>query len=319
MSLETRNFYPTLTRHVTPTASGSAVVSYTSDLGDGGPILTLIHGYPQSSFIWRHAVPLLLGKVSLFIPELPGYGISSPASEHSKKVVGGALLDALKQVFAIMDESPRNIILGGHDRGARVCHRLAVDKDEFLPALKVVGTIMLDIVPTKVQWDKFSDPEVSQNYFHWPLLANVEIAIRMIQGFGAADWVRGGHFRLAGSGEGLRRLAADDAVNVHAALFEKEETLRGSCQDYAAGAKPEYDEQVHDQEAGRKVAVPAMVMFSQARLGAKIDVAGEWKDWIAEGVPFEPVPIGEGCGHYLPEEAYDIVVDKILAFLDKHT
>jgi len=49
-SIETRNFFPALQRNVTPTASGSTLVSYTSDLGTG-PILTLIHGYPQSAFM----------------------------------------------------------------------------------------------------------------------------------------------------------------------------------------------------------------------------------------------------------------------------
>jgi len=49
--LESRNFYPSLTRNVTPTASGSRVVSYTSDLGGSSPVLTLIHGYPQSAFM----------------------------------------------------------------------------------------------------------------------------------------------------------------------------------------------------------------------------------------------------------------------------
>lgn len=49
--IESRNFFPALQRNVTPTASGSDVVSYTSDLGNGGPILTLIHGYPQSALM----------------------------------------------------------------------------------------------------------------------------------------------------------------------------------------------------------------------------------------------------------------------------
>jgi len=52
MAVETRNFYPELQRHATPTESGSAVVSYTSDLGGDSPILTLIHGYPQSAYMF---------------------------------------------------------------------------------------------------------------------------------------------------------------------------------------------------------------------------------------------------------------------------
>lgn len=50
MAAKSRNFHPELQRQETPTGSGSTVVSYSSDLGKG-PILILVHGYPQSSFM----------------------------------------------------------------------------------------------------------------------------------------------------------------------------------------------------------------------------------------------------------------------------
>jgi len=53
-SVETRHFYPDLQRNETQTASGSNVVSYVSNKGDGSPIMMLIHGYPQSAYEWRY-------------------------------------------------------------------------------------------------------------------------------------------------------------------------------------------------------------------------------------------------------------------------
>ncbi|OIW30711.1 alpha/beta hydrolase [Coniochaeta ligniaria NRRL 30616] len=316
-SLETKNFYPRLQRNVTSTASGSRVVSYTSDYGPDVPILTLIHGYPQSALIWRNVAPMVFGTVSLFIPELPGYGISTPAKDNSRQSIGGALLEALQSVFGIDPDSKstRKVILGGHDRGARICHRLAVSKADF-PALDVVGAILIDIVPTKVQWDRFSNPAISKGYYHWPFLANVELAVQMLKAYGGAKWARDQHRRLMCSQRGQRRMESDGALDVYAALFDKEETLRYSCEDYAAGAEPEYAQQAEDQKAGRKIDVPLMVMFSETMLGSRLDVAEEWKDWIKEGTPYRPVPIGE-YGHYLPEEAHDVVSKNILTFV-KH-
>lgn len=263
-------------------------------------------------------VPSLIDKISLFIPELPGYGISTPAQKNSRKDIGGALLEALQKVFGTSESSPRRVVLGGHDRGARVCHRLAVSRHDY-PFVNVIGAVLVDIVPTKVQWDRFADPVIATGYFHWPLLANVEVAVSMLKAFGGANWCRSGHFRVAGSNEaGVARLKADDAVEIHAALFDKEETLRYSCEDYAAGAAPECEEQAEDQKAGRKIDVPTMVMFSKAKLGARTDVAEEWTEWITPGVSYEPVPIGDGYGHFLPEEATDIVSEKILSFLKAH-
>ena len=347
MSLETRNFFPALQRNVSPTTSGSQLVSYSSDLATGDPIVVLIHGYPQSAFAyvylpntsyrfvmlccytntvfsfpsWRHIIPALAPKVSLFVPELPGYGISSmptTTNDYSKKSVGTAILEALAAVFAVTADSPRKVIIGGHDRGARVCHRLAVDKADFLHSLglDITATLLLDIVPTKVQWELFANPAIAQGYFHWPFLANVELATQVITAFGGGTWVRGG-MRLAGNEEGLRRVTADGAVDVYAGLFEKEETIRGSCEDYKAGATREFDEQAEDQKSGRKIEVPVLVMFSNVGIGSKSDVPATWAGWVKEGTPLETVGV-DGYGHYLPEEAHDIVSAKVVEFLDKY-
>ena len=279
----------------------------------------------------KHQVVLLLhGKVSLFVPELPGYGISTPivgdASKNTKRSVGSALIEALARVFKTKSSSsPRKVILGGHDRGARICHRLSVDfshpPSNTSPLyeglnLAVIGTILLDIIPTKEQWAVFSDPVLCQGYFHWPLLANAELATDMISAYGGANWARGAHTRIMGPNpKSQERITKDGALDIYASLFDSRDTLYYSALDYAAGAAPEADEQVEDQKAGRKVGVPLLVMFSKAKLGARTDVAKVWKGWVAEGVSYEGVGVGEGYGHYLPEEAFDIVVPKIEEFL----
>ncbi|KAK5659481.1 hypothetical protein OQA88_682 [Cercophora sp. LCS_1] len=314
--LEARNFFPALQRNVTPTPSGSTVISYTSDLGTG-PILTLIHGYPQSAFIWRHIVPLLSSKISLFIPELPGYGVSTPLPQNDKTTVGTALLSALTTVFSTSPESPRPLILAGHDRGARICHRLVVSHHLVPSSLELVGTVLLDIIPTKAQWDAFQNPAVARGYFHWPFLANVDIAVKMLKAYGGDQWARDAHERLMGSSaEARANVARDDAVEVYAGLFNKEETLRGSCEDYYWGCAPEAEEQDGDQKAGRKIGVPAFVMFAEEKLGRTVDVPRVWKDWV-DGGKLEVVGLGEGVGHYLPEEAPGRVAEEMVRFLGR--
>jgi pimeloyl-ACP methyl ester carboxylesterase len=312
---QTNNIYPHLRQHLTPTTSGSTVCSYTSDLGPNTPILTLVHGYPESAFVWRHVIPELIDKVSLFVPELPGYGISTACNQHDRKTVGGALLEALTSVFKI--SSPRKVILVGHDRGARTCHRLAVDKADF-PALNIVGTVLIDIMPTKVQWEAFATPAVAVGYFHWPLLANPEIAIPMIKAYGGHKWAMDAFSRIQGGSEiGRKRFASDNAWEVYAQLFDKEETIVGSCEDYASGAQPEVTAQTEDQKNGKKIAIPTVVIFSKAKLGSTGDIAEIWKDWIEPGTDYEAIAVGDGHGHYLPEEACDWVSDALKKFVEK--
>ena len=303
-----------LKHNVTDTASGSSLHSYTSDLGPDSPVLTLIHGYPQSAYEWRHVIPLLKREVSLFVPELPGYGISSPASAHSKKDVGAALLEGLEAVFG-----KRKVVLGGHDRGARICHRLAVDKDDF-PNLDIVGVFMIDVVPTLVQWQAFSNPAIATGYFHWPLLANPDQATMMIEAYGGGKWARDAHTRLSGPHFiGKQRVAADDAIDVYAELFDDENTIYYTCLDYQSGAAPEAIEQEKDQQQGKKIAIPTMVLFSQSRLGATQDVAAVWKDWVQPGVFYEGMAAEEGRGHYLPEESYEQVSEAMAVFVKRLT
>ena len=232
--------------------------------------------------------------------------------------VGTALLEAVQSVFEISTGSKRKVILGGHDRGARIVHRLAVNKNDF-PELDVIGAVMLDIVPTQVQWAAFANPAVACGYFHWPLLANVDLAVQMIKAFGGGNWVRGAHSRIAGSEASKEKIFADGAVDLYAELFEKEDTLRYSCEDYASGAVPEASEQVEDQKAGRKIEVPTLVMFSKAKLGATQDVANVWKDWVKSGVHYQGIGVGNSAGHYLPEEASEDVVAAVTDFIKKVT
>lgn len=48
----------------------------------------------------------------------------------------------------------RRVILIGHDHGARICHRLAVDAGMglFPDGIELLGVVMLDVVPTVVQF-----------------------------------------------------------------------------------------------------------------------------------------------------------------------
>jgi pimeloyl-ACP methyl ester carboxylesterase len=301
-----------LKHNISKTESGSEVHSYTSDLGPDKPVLTLIHGYPQSAYEWRYLVPLLKDKVSLFVPELPGYGVSSPQPANDKRSIGTTLLNALIDVFG----KDRKVILGGHDRGARICHRLAVDAANF--PLNILGVIMLDIVPTLVQWQAFSNPKIVSGYFHWPMLANVEISTQMINAFGPGNWVRGANTRIAGPSDiGKARVAADGAMDVYAELFEQKDVVKWTSEDYRAGAQEDVTEQEADQKAGRKIQIPTLVMFSKARLGATMDCAAVWKEWIAEGIEYEGIAVGEDRGHYLPEEAYETVHEAMDKFIGK--
>lgn len=224
----------------------------------------------------------------------------------------------MQKVFNVTADSPRRVIAGGHDRGGRIVHRIAVSRKDF-PDIQLIGAVMLDIVPTKVQWEAFSSAAGVVNYFHWPLLANVETAVAMLSKYPGGQWCRDMNLRLCGSDAGKDRLKANQALDGYAEAFEKEETLRYSCEDYAYGAAPECQAQQEDQDAGRKIDVPTLVMFSAKMIGSRLDVANIWKDWVAQGTDYQGIGVGNDAGHFLPEEAPDDVSQAIIALIKQHT
>jgi pimeloyl-ACP methyl ester carboxylesterase len=118
-------------------------------LNGEGPILILIHGYPQSSYMWRHIISHLPKNMPIFVADLPGYGASPPLEKHDKLSVGTALLNAMEQAFYSRfsrKSSARGdlpVVLVGHDRGARIAHRLAVSGVE---GFRIEGVCLIDIV-----------------------------------------------------------------------------------------------------------------------------------------------------------------------------
>src|SRR5271155_2489196 len=94
--------------------------------GGSGPPLLLLHGYPQTHVIWHKVAPRLAERFTLVIPDLRGYGASSkPATdkEHLPYSKHAMALDMVEVMRALGFD---RFDVAGHDRGARVTHRLVL-------------------------------------------------------------------------------------------------------------------------------------------------------------------------------------------------
>ncbi|EZF28740.1 hypothetical protein H109_07178 [Trichophyton interdigitale MR816] len=292
------------------------------------PILVLIHGYPQT---WRHVIKLLPRETRLFVPDIPGYGVSSPPKASDKRTVGKAILGALETMLGSSSSDsnnnkkkktksnngqPHRIVLVGHDRGARICHRLTVDAAEHSSTVTILATALLDIVPTSVQWAALADPVEARNTFHWPFLANAELASAMIQAVGAEVFVRQMMERWRGSSEAaISRFEADDALEMYSRPFRQmESVVRSSCADYEAGSQEDVQEQQRDQAAGRRIGVPLLVLHCWA-MGRRFDVRRAWQAWVEDEQLLTVVQAEEGVGHFVAEEDPETTVGAMQRWL----
>ncbi|KUJ08381.1 putative Fluoroacetate dehalogenase [Mollisia scopiformis] len=280
------------------------------------PILVMLHGYPQTNFMWRHIIPLLPEDIPIFLPDLPGYGRSSPlSSPHSKRNVGNAILSMLYSLLPSASDS-HPIILAGHDRGARVCQRLSIDAASDTH-FAIRGSILLDITPGTAQWQKLAEPQATVSCYHWSFLPNVELATAMILAFGGDKYMRTNFSRWHGKNEvGLRRLKENDAERVYADAFKYEHVIRATCDDYRASAEEEVKQHEDDQREGRKLDSDVLLLYSSSFLASRGSVE-IWKEWMGKG-NLEMKGLGDGVGHFVAEEAPEKTAEAMVTFYNNH-
>jgi len=111
---------------MTQSIDANGVSLHVVDEGDGHPVL-LLHGFPDSSHLWRNQVPALVDAgFRVVAPDLRGFG----ESDRPEAVDAYALPNVLGDVMAILDALALDrVSVVGHDWGAAVAWSTAA----FLP------------------------------------------------------------------------------------------------------------------------------------------------------------------------------------------
>ena len=111
--------------------------------GGSGPTVLLLHGYPQSSYMWREVAARLLGAHHVVVMDLRGYGQSDAPPPDPDDLTYSKREMAADAAFVLDSLGVDRAHLVGHDRGGRVVHRFCLDFPEL-----VLTAAVLDIVPT---------------------------------------------------------------------------------------------------------------------------------------------------------------------------
>ncbi|MBT5950894.1 MAG: alpha/beta hydrolase [Betaproteobacteria bacterium] len=261
--------------------------------GGEGPTLVLLHGYPQTGQMWHKVSPTLMKRFNLIIPDLRGYGDSEKArSGFDKKTMA-------KDIACLASElGHETFFLMGHDRGARVAHRLALDFPE-----KVEKLIVLDIVPTHTIFSR-TGRELAAAYWHWFYFQAPDLPEIMIRN--SAEPFLQTMFRSLS----WRPDAIDDLLFAeYLRAFTLPGTIRCGLEDYRAAATIDYEDD--ERDLGTKLSCPVYTIWGQfGKMESLFDVVDTWKE-KADNVMGKSLP----CGHFIPEEAPDELLSEIVPFL----
>nr|VFK46351.1 MAG: haloacetate dehalogenase [Candidatus Kentron sp. TC]VFK50853.1 MAG: haloacetate dehalogenase [Candidatus Kentron sp. TC]VFK64041.1 MAG: haloacetate dehalogenase [Candidatus Kentron sp. TC] len=267
--------------------------------GGFGPALLLLHGYPQTHLIWRDVAPRLARDFHVICPDLRGYGDSSkpPTTPDHSPYSKRAMARDMVEVMASLGYSA--FFVAGHDRGARVAHRMALDYPE-----RIGRACVMDIAPTHHMF-KTTDQRFATAYYHWFFLIQPDGLPEHLIGADPAYYLTERLKR--GSAPGA--VFADASVAEYIRCFSEPETIHASCEDYRAAASIDLE---HDEEDRHKrVTCPLLILWgSKGFVGRAYDVLEVWRE-RAEQVEGRALD----CGHFLPEEASTAVYGELLRFL----
>ena len=269
--------------------------------GGAGPPLLLLHGNPQTHAMWHKVAPALARHYTVVCPDLRGYGGSfKPAAtadhaSYAKRAMAG---DMVELMVALGHE---HFFLAGHDRGARVSHRLALDHPE-----RVSKLALLDIIPTIEHFER-ADMSFGLGYYHWFWFAQPHPFPENVINAAPEAWFRAHTSREPKPPDFFQPEALADYMEA----IRDPKTIQGMCEDYRAAASIDLEHDRASRAEGHKIACPVLVLWgAKAKIEAWYDALAIWRRYCKGEVSGSPVP----SGHYLAEEAPEAVLEHFIAF-----
>lgn len=287
------------------TSTSPSVHIHTTKAGTGPPLL-LLHGYPQNLLVWHRVAPALTSHYTVIAMDLRGYGRSSkPADTDDKHTTYSKRVMADDCVKVMRYYGFDKFFVCGHDRGGRVAHKLCV----LYPSV-VRRCVVLDIAPTMAMYSK-TDFTFAKAYYHWFFLIQASPLPETLISNGPQTFIEA---QLGRNREiGLLPFAAQ-CLESYVEGFEDSACVHATCEDYRASAGIDLEEARQDEQRGRWVGCPLMVLWGKKGvIEGCFDARREW-----EGVCRERGRVvGEAvdCGHYIPEEKPEVLVERLRGFL----
>ncbi len=264
--------------------------------GGGGPPVVLLHGHPRTHTTWHAVAPRLAEAYTVVAPDLRGYGQSTlppdrPGhTQSAKREMAGDVVRLMGRLghdrFAVV----------GHDRGALVAFRTAMDHPDLVSHL-----VVMDGLPVVEHLER-TDVAFARAWWHWWFLGQTDKPAERVINADPGAWYRT---------PGPEEIGAGNHADVWAALRDPA-VVHGMCEDYRAGLRVDREHDEADRAADRRVRCPAMLLESvHDDLDIHGDPAAIWEPWLAR--PLRHLKIDSG--HHQAEERPEEVAAAIGDFL----
>jgi haloacetate dehalogenase len=262
--------------------------------GGHGPAVVLLHGHPRTHTTWHAVAPLLASEHTVVCPDLRGYGESSkpPTDERHAPYSKRAMATDIVRLMQRLGHEEFAVV--GHDRGASVALRLALDHSAHVERLAFIGTIPIGETLARCS------AEFATAWWHWFFFAQPEIPERVINADPDAWYRTDGLETALGTGNYQDYLrAVHDPSTVHAML-----------EDYRAGLTIDREHDDSDRAAGRRVSCPMLHIWALRDDPRELfgDLTEIWQSW-AEDLQMTTIDTGHHVAEEAPEELARLLAD----------
>ncbi|WP_217628221.1 alpha/beta fold hydrolase [Micromonospora nigra] len=251
--------------------------------GDG-PAVVLLHGFPQTHYMWRHVARELAERHTVIVPDLRGYGESAkPAAAgpetYSKRAMARDVLAVAREL------GHEQFGLVGHDRGALVGVRAGLDHPQAVAYLGV-----LDVLPTLDTWAVLQGVNAKVAWHLYLMAQPAGLPEKMITAVAPEFF---SSFLDAWDTDGTtftpeaRRHYIDSSVNAVDSIVA----------DYRATAGIDLEMDQADRDAGRRLTMPVGVISQDWGSQLGFDAASLWGAW-APDLTYQAIQ----AGHFMAEE-----------------
>jgi haloacetate dehalogenase len=258
--------------------------------GDGPPVV-LLHGHPRTHATWNRVAPLLAERHAVVCPDLRGYGRSSKPPDMSKRAMARDIVGLMRAL------GHERFAVAGHDRGALVAFRTAMDHPEAVTRLAV-----LDGIPVVEHLER-CDARFAAAWWHWWFFAQTEKPAERVICADPDAWYTATAEHMGEEAYADFRAAVRDPATVHAMV-----------EDYRAGLRIDREHDEDDRRAGRTIGCPTLVLWSihDDLEDLHGDPVAIWRPW-APGVRGGRID----SGHHMAEEAPEQLAEALLGFLQR--
>jgi len=267
-------------------------------VGGSGPPLLLVHGNPLTHVSWHRIAPTLAKSFTVVAPDIRGYGDSSKPdggddhAAYSFRTLGEDMFEVMSQLGF------ERFSMAGHDRGARVGFRMALDRPE-----RIDRFCALDIIPTHHLLTNVTLGWGLESY-HWFFMAQkAPFPEKLI----CADLDYYIQYKLNKKGVGLE-IFTPEAFAEYARCTTPEQ-IHAVCEDYRATVT--LDLAMDEADFGRKkITCPVLVLWGEnSHVGRHLRPVEAWAPWVTD---FRGWPIP--TGHYPSEHRPDLVYEAFWTF-----